>query len=274
MREVSLTQVLEELRRVGVKPGDGLLVHSAIQFLGRPDSGISLYFEALSAVLGLPAQGTLAVPAFNFGFARGQAYDPANTPAEGMGVFSEYVRQQPGAFRTPHPMQSLAIIGVHAPELAQCDTPSAFDPGSAFERMLELDFKLLLLGADIQAASIVHYSEQRAAVPYRYWKSFQGQIITPPDRAEKMGGQAYRMYVRDLDLDAHLDLHPIQHALQRYGQWSSTNLNYGTIALCRLQDFVRAADELLAADPWALVGNRATVLQRYQANRSDKQQIQ
>ena len=188
-----------------------------------------------------------------------------STPAEGMGVFPEYVRQRPEALRTRHPMQSLAVIGVHAPVLVQCDTPSAFEAGSAFERMLDLDFKLLLLGADIQAASIVHYCEQRAVVPYRYWKSFQGVIIHHlSDGTVQPGVDTYRMFVRDLELDAHLDLHPIQYALQRQGQWSTTNLNYGAVALCRLQDFVRAADELLAADSWALVENRVVAMQRYQ----------
>lgn len=265
MHEVTLEQVLEALERVGVQPGDGLLVHSAIQFLGRPRGGIGLYLQALSNALGLPQRGTLAVPAFNFGFTRGQAFDPTSTPTEGMGVFPEYVRQQSQALRTHHPMQSLAIIGAHAAELAQIDTSSAFDPGSVFERLLELDFKLLLLGADIQAASIVHYSEQRARVPYRYWKTFQGQIVTTqPGKVPQALEQSYRMFVRDLDLDAHLDLHPIQHALQRQGRWSTTNLNYGAIALCRLKDFVRAADAILAADPWALVENRAIAMQRYQ----------
>lgn len=266
MHEVTYEQVLDVLRRVGVQPGDGLLVHTAIQFLGRPQGGIGIYLQALSSALGLPDQGTLAVPAFNFGFAKGQAYDPTRTPAEGMGVFPEFVRRQPNTLRTRHPMQSLAIIGKHAAELTQRDTPSAFDPGSAFERMLELDFKLLLLGADIQAASIVHYSEQRANVPYRYWKSFEGMIITShTDRPANASQQTCRMFVRDLDLDAHLDLHPIQYALQKKGQWAIANLNYGVVSACRLQDFVQAADELLAIDPWALVGNRTIALQRYQA---------
>ena len=269
MHEVALGQVQEVLERVGVQRGDGLLVHSAIQYLGRPQGGVSLYLQALSAILGLPRQGTLAVPAFNFGFARGQAYDPARTPAEGMGVFPEYVRQQPESSRTRHPMQSLAVIGKHADELARCDTPSAFDPGSAFERLLDLDFKLLLLGADIQAASIVHYSEQRANVPYRYWKSFQGEVFTHrSDGKPTSRHQTYRMFVRDLELDAHLDLHPIQYALQKKGQWSTTSLNYGAVSLCRLQDFVRAADEILASDPWALVENREATMQRYQTKRS------
>ncbi len=250
MKEVSLEQVIACLRQVGLTQGDGLLVHSALQFLGRPRGGVGMYLEAIWAVIG-PA-GTVAVPTFNFAFARGQPYDPQHTPSVGMGAFSEYVRCLPQARRTPHPMQSLAIIGRYAEDLAGRDTPSAFDPGSAFERMLELDFKLLLLGADEQAISMIHYCEQRAQVPYRYWKDFIGNVCTPAGCQQR----TYRMYVRDLGLNPQLTLKPIVAELKARGQWSSVSLNYGEIASCRLRDFVRVGDHLLATDPWALVLNR------------------
>ena len=269
MREVKKEQVCSALKAVGVSPGDGLLVHSAIQFLGRPVGGVAMYYESLCEVLEIgqhsqttsnqvPATSnqiildTLAVPTFNFGFARGEPYDPQTTPSEGMGSFSEYVRQLPEARRTPHPMQSLAAIGRCADDLAGRDTLSAFDPGSAFERMLDLDFKLLLLGADIQAVSMLHYSEQRANVPYRYWKDFTEQIHTPAGWQTR----TYRMFVRDLELDPHIRLYPVQDVLQARGQWHSVPLNYGKIALCQLTNFVTTLDELLADDPWSLVINR------------------
>jgi aminoglycoside 3-N-acetyltransferase len=279
MQEVSKEQLSAALKALGLEPGDGLLVHSAVQFLGRPVGGIGMYLEALREVtnceLGVrnyesgisaessnsaipdsqPSTGTLAVPTFNFAFARGEPYDPLGTPSQGMGAFSEFVRQLPRAQRTTHPMQSLAVIGRYADDLAGRDTPSAFDPGSAFERLLALDFKLLLLGAGVQAVSMVHYSEQRANVPYRYWKDFTGQVKTP-------GGwqtRTYRMFVRDLEIDPQLDLRPIQVSLQRRGQWRSASINYGQVAVCRLSDFVAAADELLSQDVWCLVGSRFKV---------------
>ncbi len=238
------------LHTLGIQAGDGLLVHSAVQFLGKPEGGLPMYLDALQAVIG--PHGTLVVPAFSFEFAKTAQYDPATTPSQGMGVFSEFVRQQPAARRTLHPMQSVAAIGAAAEALAGCDTPSAFDDGSAFDRMLQADFKLLLLGADIQAASIVHYSEQRAAVPYRYWKDFAGQV--------KVGAEwqprSYRMFVRNMDINPQLRLAPVQAALQASADWKTVALNHGHIAACRLQDFVTATDALLKLDPWALVSNR------------------
>ena len=257
MKLVNRRQVIQILKSLGVRPGDGLLVHSALQFLGRPEGGVGMYFEALKDAVS--AGGTLAVPAFNFAFARGEPYDPQTTPAEGMGIFSEYIRRQPHMTRTPHPMQSLAVWGQHAADLAGRDTLAAFDPGSAFERLLELDFKVVLLGADAQAVSLFHYSEQRLGVPYRYWKNFTGDYLT----ADGWVQRTYRMYVRDLDVDVHLEAYPVQHVLKAQDQWQTEKLNYGHVTVFKALDFTAALDHIVATDPWSLAANRDEAYQRY-----------
>jgi aminoglycoside 3-N-acetyltransferase len=249
MQEVTQQQLASCLKTLGIASGDGLLVHSAVQFLGRPAGGLKMYLDAIREVIG--PDGTLVVPTFNFGFARGESYDPQSTPSQEMGAFSEFVRQLPEAQRTRHPLQSIAIVGRYAHDLASRDTASAFDPGSAFERMLVLDFKLLLLGADSRAVSMFHYCERRANVPYRYWKDFTGPVRTPT------GWQTltYRMFVRDLELNPQLTLDPVVEMMQSLGQWRSQPLNYGQVTVCNLRDFVAAADKFLTEDPWSLVTN-------------------
>jgi len=250
MLEVRKEQVIAALQAVGVRAGDGLLIHSAVQFLGKPAEGLGIYLEAIQEVIG--PEGTLAVPAFNFAFARGEPFDPQEAPSQKIGAFAEWVRTRTEARRTPHPMQSLAVIGAQAADLAGRDTPSAFDPGSAFERMLELDFKLLLLGADVNAISLLHYSEQRLNVPYRYWKAFRGQVRTADGWQER----TYRMFVRDLEIDPQIDLHPVQARLEARGKWHASLLNYGQVSAINMRDFVTVLDEFLRADPWSLVTNR------------------
>lgn len=136
MREVNQEQIYDALEAIGITDGDGVLVHSAIQFLGAPVGGVGVYFEALKSIIG--PMGTLVVPAFNFEFPNSQEFDPLATPSKGMGAFSEYIRQHPDLKRTLHPMQSVACNGKYAGDLAGRDTPSAFDDGSAYDRMLEL----------------------------------------------------------------------------------------------------------------------------------------
>jgi aminoglycoside 3-N-acetyltransferase len=250
MLEVTQNLVQDSLKSIRIKEGDGLLVHSAIQFLGRPEPGIGVFLDGIMDVLG--TGGTIVVPTFTFDFPTAREFDPGETPSKEMGSFSEYVRKHPGSKRTLHPMQSVACYGYYAEDLANRDTASAFDPGSAYDRMLELDFKLLLLGADIQSVSILHYSEQRARVPYRYWKEFTGHVLAP--RGWEI--RTYLMYVRDLNIDPRLSLEPVQQYLIKEGMWHSVKLNYGQIASCRLGDFVSAVDSFLKSDPWSLVTNR------------------
>lgn len=255
MLEVTKAQVVKLLADLGIQSGDGLLVHSAVQFLGRPAGGLQMYLDALLETVG--EAGTLVVPAFNFDFTRGAPYDPAKTPSRDMGAFSEFVRNQPQARRTLHPMQSIAILGRHAEDLAGRDTPSAFGPGSAFERILELDFKLLLLGADARAISMFHYCEQRCDVPYRYWKEFTGQVRTPAGWQER----TYLLYVRyqtvrgEALLQPELTLDPVVEWMRARRQWQTLPLNYGSLSACRLRDFVAATERFLVQDPWSLVTN-------------------
>lgn len=250
MKSVSFDQICDCLQTIGVSRNDGLLVHSAIQYFGRPLGGVKMYYEAIFSIIG--PGGTLVVPTFSFSFNKTRKYDPQVTPSEKMGVFSELIRNLPGSARTLHPMQSLTVIGKLSEELSAKDTASAFDPGSAFEEMIQRDFKILLLGADIKAISVIHYSEQRANVPYRYWKEFPGEI--------KINGEwrhrTYKMFVRDLKIDPQLNIDRIQDELIQKGQWKSVDLNYGKIACCRMQDFVTVADEMLARDPWIFVSNK------------------
>jgi hypothetical protein len=64
------------------------------------------------------------------------------------------------------------------------------------------------------------------------------------------------MFARDLDIDPDVNATPVRLELERRGQWLSVDLNYGKISSCRFQDFVAAAQDLLAVDPWVLVVNR------------------
>jgi aminoglycoside 3-N-acetyltransferase len=254
MLKVNREKIISALENVGLKKGDGVMVHSALQFLGLPEGGMGIYFDALCTVLDIGSMnGTLVVPTFNFGFAHGQIYDQESTPAEEMGVFPEYVRHHAGVLRSRHPMQSVGAIGHYAADLAERDTSSAFDPGSAFDRMVELDFQLLLLGADVHFTSLIHYAEQQMLVPYRYWKNFTGDV--------RLTGQppqirTYRMFARDLTIDPDVSSAPVQKVLEERGLWNSVQLNYGKVALCRFRDFVSVAEELISIDPWVLVTNR------------------
>ena len=81
---------------------------------------------------------------------------------------------------------------------------------------------------------------------------FHGDLYTADSREKR----TFRVYVRDMKINAKLNMKPVEKLLTERGQWSSEEVNYGVVSVCRFRDFVDAADELLAQDPLVLVENR------------------
>ena len=258
MRTYTQGELCDTLDGVDVGAGDAVLVHSSLFELGllRDCPPRDLAARLTDTILDhIGPRGTLVVPAFNFGFCKGDPFDRQRTPSEGMGALSECVRTHPESRRTSHPMQSFAAIGPLADDLAAQDTPSSFDEDGPFAVLLSAGAKLVLLGAPMQAASAVHYAEERTGVPYRYWKDFTGPYID----AGQTETRTYRMYVRDLELDPKLDLSVVETWLSDADELATRPIGGGTVKACHLADFITTTVEHLKADPWCLVGNRETV---------------
>lgn len=255
MQSYSRDQLKAALDRVGVSPGQTLLVHSSLFHLGRM-AGVSSadlppgILGALRDAVG--EEGTIAVPAFSFAFCRGTKFSRGDTPSEQMGAFSEFVRRQPDACRSPHPMQSISAIGPNAKRICSNDTTSSFSDSGAFDQLLRLDAQVLLLGATMQAVSLIHYVEERENVPYRYWKSFTGEW-QDGDLCEQ---RSYQMFVRDLDKDPRLVLSPLHDDLLSSGRLKSAELGAGQIMAFGAAEFVALAHRRLSAYPLALLENK------------------
>ncbi len=248
MKFYSKQALSEALDTLGLQKGDTLLVHSALQTIGlieniSPSENCAVIFDAIVQRIG--AEGTIVVPTFNFGFCKGQLFDPAETPSKAMGAFSEYVRKYPGSVRSSHPMQPVSAVGAQAEYICANDTVSSFSPDGAFERMVEQDAKVLLLGAEMQAVSLVHLPEERLGVPYRYWKEFTAPYKhTDGTVADK----TYSMYVRDLELDPTLVLAKIEVLLDKKHAIKRSPLGFGRLALFSATEFVNVLTGALEQD--------------------------
>lgn len=264
MKTYSRVEITAALAAVDINPGDVVLVHASLLTLGRFTDTADA--DAAGAITGtirehLGADGTLVAPTFNFGFCRGQTYDRQHTPSEGMGNLAEAIRTAPGAFHGAHPIQSIAAVGRHAADICGRDTESAYGLGGPFDRMLQLGAKLLLFGVSLQPASLIHYAEERCAVPYRYWKSFAG----PYTDAGHTEQRRYKMFVRDMDANPRLALRVLEDELARRHTIRVASLGAGRIRSCTFADFHQAATELLTDDPYTLLSNRDAVRAHFTA---------
>lgn len=174
------------LHRLGIRAGDLVMVHASLKALGATpggpvQGGPATVLAALLDALGpdgtlmayvswdrSPYEETLgenrltprerdAWPAFD--------PDAAGT-YRGFGVLNAYIAAHPGARRSHHPDASMAAIGAAA-EWLVADHPldSGYGRGSPLERFVAAGGRVLLLGAPLDAVTVLHYAEAIADFP-------------------------------------------------------------------------------------------------------------
>ncbi|MFI9543283.1 aminoglycoside N(3)-acetyltransferase [Streptomyces sp. NPDC052016] len=179
----------DDLRGLGLRPGDVVLVHSSLRRVGPTEQGAATVVEGLRAATG--ADGTIVVPTYTAGNSlssplyrervRGMSaaqvaafreampgFDPATTPSTGMGAVAEWVRTAPGARRSAHPQTSLAALGPLAGRITgghalDCHLGQA----SPLGHLYRLDARVLLLGVGFEACTAFHLAEYRLPAPPR-----------------------------------------------------------------------------------------------------------
>lgn len=252
MTHYRLQDLPDALIDVGLTRGSLTFVHSALFALGRPkscplDAIPARIYDQIRQVIG--PQGTIAVPTFNFDFCRQIPFDRQKTPSKKMGSFSEFIRTHPDAYRSSHPLQSIAAIGPLAKELTANDTAGAFESGSSFDQLIELDAQILLLGCGFEPISLVHWAEEQARVPYRFWKEFTG--LYRDQGLEET--RTYRLFARRLDQNPTVRLDPIRAILLERRELISRPFGAAFIERCQARHFALAAMELLLGNPQALI---------------------
>jgi aminoglycoside N3'-acetyltransferase len=252
MTVVTRAQVFQALEELEIRPGDHLLIHSALLPLGRPADGTHTYLAPLLDTVG--PEGTLVAPTFTFGFIQTGQYDVVHTPSVGMGALAEAIRRHPDACRTPHPLQSLSAIGGMARHLAACRTLSAYSEGSAFDVLARSEAKILLLGAEPRHISHTHLSEERVRVPYRFDKHVPGTARLATDESPESG--TWNFYARYLEVPIILAReHETVETLLAGKVWKDTLLNGVRIYAGSCRAYCELTDDLLNRDPFGLLSD-------------------
>jgi aminoglycoside 3-N-acetyltransferase len=186
-----------QLRDLGVKSGDVVLLHSSMKSLGFVVGGSQAVVQALLDVVG--SDGTVVVPTHTsdngepaywqhppvpqawWPVIREQApgFDPAISPSRSMGVIAETVRTWPGALRSNHPFVSFAALGAQAADItAVHQLDDAFGDRSPLGATYRLDGLVLLLGCGHGSNTSLHLAEWRQPSPPR---GVRGSSVRQPD---------------------------------------------------------------------------------------------
>jgi aminoglycoside 3-N-acetyltransferase len=180
---VDREQLAADLRCLGLRRGQDLLIHCSLRQVGRIDGGAPALLNAILDVAGpeativVPTHTTLnsltsrAFRAATSGLDPDErvrfvnampGFDPATTPSTGMGAFAEYLRTHPSSSRSSHPQSSFAAIGPRARTCTSVhDLNCHLGDRSPLGWLYAVDAAILLLGVGYSACSAFHLAEYR-----------------------------------------------------------------------------------------------------------------
>ncbi len=181
---VTRSSLAKELKKLGVKQGMTVLVHSSLSSIGWVSGGpVAVIQSLMDAVDG---DGTLVMPAHSGDYSDPAdwsnppvpeewhqeirdtmpAYHPGYTPTRGIGTIPELFRTFPGTARSAHPQYSFSAWGKNKRTITE---GHRYDYGlgedSPLGRLYDADAMVLFLGTGYDSNTSFHLSEH--LVPYR-----------------------------------------------------------------------------------------------------------
>ncbi len=178
---VTRSQLVHDLTRLGVVPGQVVMLHVSVRAIGWIVGGPDVVLQALLDVL--TPTGTLAMyvacedrtddwaewsPERQAAYrAECPPFDPATSRANRKwSILTEYLRTWAGACRSANPGASVAAVGARAAWLTEAHPLQyGYGPGSPLAKLCEAGGYVLQVGVPLSTVTLLHCSEHMAAVP-------------------------------------------------------------------------------------------------------------
>ena len=181
-------------RALGIAPGDTVMAHASVRAVGPVAGGPDQIHLALKDAL--TPDGTLMMyascPAYCDEIGRGHlspeqerellekmpAFDALTARSErDNGALVEFFRTYPGAMVNDHVARFVAW-GRHAGTLLSTQPwNDAFGHGSALDRFVDLDGRILLIGCDHDTVTFLHYAEHVVDIPDKRVARFKVPVL-------------------------------------------------------------------------------------------------
>lgn len=251
---VTKERVKKDLRGLGIKEGNWILLHSSLRSLGYVKGGAETVIDAFMEVVG--KEGLCMVPTFTFtNFI--PFFDPENTPSQ-MGLITETLRQRKESVRSLHPRHSVGVIGKEGKKVVQghLETGSV-GKGSPIDKLAGRGGYILLLGVDHTVNTAIHAAEVHAKLPYLYTvkdsPDFPEQaVVKLLNEAESTRGKKIKVNLAPYPTCSE-GFWKLEPAMRDKGQIRYGKVGQANCQLMRARDVINTASLLLRKDPEALL---------------------
>lgn len=172
-------QIIEDLRKLGIKEDDLIVVHSSYNGLRGEEQiagGPKAVIEALKETV---KKGTLIIPTFSYENVGvdNRFFDVTETPAC-IGILPETMRLSKDVFRSIHPTHSLTAWGKEAEDITRDHhfdhTPVGVN--SPLSEVYRRNGKIILLGAPFARNTSLHGVEEMILPDYLFTTNYDYEI--------------------------------------------------------------------------------------------------
>ena len=233
------------LRRLGLKKGQVVEVHSSLSSFGRVDGGPAAVVDAFMHVVG--AEGAIVMSAYPVSkvlplseeerawgiLAKVRTYNEDYCGPTGMGVIADEFCRRPGTILGPT-WHRVCAWGQHAEQLSQ-----------GYRVLLEMDGWVLLLGVDIERCSSMHQAE-KYPLPPEVTRCFE-----VPDEIRRRYPDDYYIAYGQAPQNAWLK---IQAQAEQQGLIKIGQIGQAVCRFFKARPVVGMYEEGLRTDPWGLYG--------------------
>lgn len=243
MSQYTKEQLIQQLREMGIKPSDNLLVHSSMKSLGTVEGGADTVIDALMEAV---PEGLLMLPTHTWKQMSEEysLFDPETEPVC-VGIIPELFRKRPGVVRSLHPTHSMAVYGKGAEEYIQGEenrgTPCA--PEGCWGRLREKKAKILLLGVTHARNTYIHSIEESFGVPERFTEEPVPFQVKMPDGTIKKVDMYRHFNKKESHISETYD--KMESGYERSGAAKKVRLGDAACILCEAEKLFEVTGRIL-----------------------------
>lgn len=173
--------IIEDLKKIGIKPTDTLLVHSSMNAIGEVKNGAD---DVLDGFIEYMKPGLLVFPTHTWEtIGEERLVCDLRSEPSCVGLLSNLFMKRSGVLRSWHPTHSVAAIGKDAKSFIESnekyDTPCHRE--SSWGKLLDRKAKILFLGCSLRCNTFMHAVEEWNNIPNRIAETHQQLKIIIPD---------------------------------------------------------------------------------------------
>ncbi len=241
--------IFSALELLNIRPGDVIMIHGdaivAAQLEGNKSKKIFHFIKEIINFIG--NKGTLVFPSFTYSSTKSEVFNVQSSQST-VGLLSEGFRKYEGVVRSRNPIFSVCSFGKYKRDFENSSIYDCFGEDSCFGLLHAYSGKLINIACNFEV-TYLHYVEQKKNISYRYFKTFDGQIL---DNGKKTFVDT-RYFIGKKRINYGMNLDKLRQKLTKENKFFTARFGRFSSLSVSCKDFFKLSEKLLEENEYSLI---------------------